>query len=194
MDFNPGIDRDQAVVALVIEEAGNKLQSLQQGYLGRTTLQKILYFLQVSGVPLQYRFDVHHFGPFCPDVLHDVEWLTELGIVGDTSQNPQKYSNYRITSEGKKHLVESEVAKSAESHKETIRTIVGALLPLEVDELELIATLHYAYREVRASASETPKRSVIINRFKVFKGDKFEEQRIESACDRMARAHLMEFV
>ncbi|MDB5313172.1 MAG: hypothetical protein JWO38_7374 [Gemmataceae bacterium] len=36
-------------------ESGNR-------YLGRTALQKILYFLQISGVPMRYRFEIYHYG------------------------------------------------------------------------------------------------------------------------------------
>jgi hypothetical protein len=39
-----------------------QVHSLAQ--LGRTAIQKILYFLQALNVPMRYRFDVHDHGPF----------------------------------------------------------------------------------------------------------------------------------
>jgi hypothetical protein len=71
---------EQAIVAAVIQEAG-KIADQKNRYLGRTAVQKILYFLQVCGVPLRYRFDVYHYGPFCSGVFNDIDWLTIMEIV-----------------------------------------------------------------------------------------------------------------
>ena len=64
-------------------------------YLGRTAIQKILYFLQISGVPMRYRFDIYHYGPYCDRLSRDVEWLMADGVLKDASSNTRKYSNYR---------------------------------------------------------------------------------------------------
>jgi uncharacterized protein YwgA len=32
--------------------------------LGRTILQKLCYFAKASGVPLPFRFEIYHYGPF----------------------------------------------------------------------------------------------------------------------------------
>src|SRR4051812_26829490 len=65
------------------------------GYLGRTALQKILYFLQILGVPMRYRFEIYHYGPYCDRIYRDVELLLADGVLRDASSNPEKYSNYR---------------------------------------------------------------------------------------------------
>ena len=56
---------EHALLAKVVSEA-NAVAQKQGGYLGRTALQKIVYFLQALDVPMRYRFDVHLHGPFGP--------------------------------------------------------------------------------------------------------------------------------
>ena len=53
---------EQAVLAATARAAAGHAD---KGYLGRTALQKIVYFLQISGVPMRYRFDIYHYGPYC---------------------------------------------------------------------------------------------------------------------------------
>jgi hypothetical protein len=50
--------------------------------IGRTSLMKCLYFLQVvRDVPLGYRFRLYIYGPFDPDVLNDLSLAERLGAV-----------------------------------------------------------------------------------------------------------------
>jgi uncharacterized protein YwgA len=58
--------------ALLAATAQAAAESGDNGYLGRTALQKILYFLQTSGVPMRYRFDIYHYGPYCDRITRDV--------------------------------------------------------------------------------------------------------------------------
>ena len=64
---------EHALLAKVVQEAAEITQR-QGGFLGRTAIQKIVYFLQVLGVPMRYRFEVFHYGPFCITILGDLEW------------------------------------------------------------------------------------------------------------------------
>src|SRR5215469_3744796 len=112
-----------------------------KGYLGRTALQKIAYFLQLSGVPLRYRFDIYHYGPYCDRISRDVELLVADGILKDNSSSPEKYSNYRPASE-MEELLQAHAALLG-VHQEKINMVVQTLLPLEPEHLELLATLDY---------------------------------------------------
>ena len=85
-----------ALVTLVIKKAQEVFKESGDGYLGRTALQKILYFIGRRGVPIPYRFDIYHYGPFCQDISHDMEWLIMDDVVEDISGAQQRYSNYRL--------------------------------------------------------------------------------------------------
>lgn len=39
-----------------------------QSIQGRKRLQKVVYFLQYAGCPLDCRYTLHHFGPYSRDV------------------------------------------------------------------------------------------------------------------------------
>jgi uncharacterized protein YwgA len=65
---------EHALLAKVVKEA-TAVAPKEGGYLGRTAIQKIVYFLQVLDVPMRYRFEVCHYGPFCTTILGDLEWL-----------------------------------------------------------------------------------------------------------------------
>src|SRR5260370_18746724 len=92
---------EQALLTEIVEMA---TQSNFDGFRGRTALQKILYFLQISGVSMQYRFDLYHYGPYCDLISRDVELLLADGVIRDDSPNPKKYSNYRTSDEARELL------------------------------------------------------------------------------------------
>src|SRR5271168_5186579 len=84
---------EHALLAQVVKEAA-AVSPKQGSYLGRTTIQKILYFLQVLDVPMRYRFEVSHYGPFCHTILGDTEWLMADKVITDSSPNTEKYSKF----------------------------------------------------------------------------------------------------
>ena len=73
---------EHALLAVTAREAA---KSGEAGYLGRTALQKIVYFLQIAGVPMRYAFDIYHYGPYCDRVSRDVELLLADGVLKDAS-------------------------------------------------------------------------------------------------------------
>jgi uncharacterized protein YwgA len=173
---------EHALLAKVVKEAAAVAQN-EGGYLGRTAIQKVVYFLQVLNVPMRYRFDVHHFGPFCDSILGDTEWLTADGVIVDSSPNPEKYSIF-TPGPASDELI-TKYSDKLQEHERTITSTVKALLPLKPDHLELIATLDYAFRETRATAGKKPARKAVISRFREFKGDKFSEAEIAKTYDQL---------
>src|SRR5258706_6475687 len=135
---------EHALLAMIAKEAAGVSQE-QGGYLGRTAMQKIVYFLQVLEVPMRYRFELFHYGPFCQNILGDLEWLVADQVISDRSPNPEKYSKY-TPGLACEELLAKHAAKLKEC-QDTVKSTVKALLPLKPDHLELIATLDYAFRE-----------------------------------------------
>lgn len=177
---------EQALLAVTAQEA---VASGGDGYLGRTALQKILYFLQIAGVPMRYAFDIYHYGPYCDRVSRDVELLLADGVLKDASTSPAKYSNYRPDA-GADELIGSH-ASALKPHRETIGKVVRSLLPLEPDHLELLATLDYPYRQLTAGGAG-PWKERVVERFVQVKKDKFPVDEVRAAYDSMVRAGLAE--
>jgi uncharacterized protein YwgA len=178
---------EHALLAKVVREAADVAQK-HGGYLGRTAIQKIVYFIQVLDVPMRYRFEVSHYGPFCNTILGDLEWLIADEVISDSSPNPEKYSKY-TPGPACDELLDKHAAKLQE-YEATVKSTVEALLPLQPDHLELIATLDYAYREMKATLGKKPPKKIVIARFRDFKGEKFNEKEIAETYDRLEAADL----
>ncbi len=179
---------EHALLAMVVKEAAGVVQQ-EGGYLGRTAVQKIVYFLQVLDVPMRYRFDLYHYGPFCSNILGDLEWLMADEAILDDSLNREKYSKYAPGP-----LCDELIAKHGaklQQFEKTVKSTVKALLPLKPDHLELIATLDYAFREVSATLGKKPPKAKVIARFQEFKGDKFQNKTVEETFDRLEAAGLL---
>lgn len=180
--------QDQALLALVIKKSQEAAQA-RGAFVGRTALQKLLYFLKVLGVPMNYRFDIYNYGPFCAEIMSDAEVLLADDVIVDSSNDRNKYSNYapgRCCAElldghaGFVGKVEDKVSKVAK-----------ALAPLRPEHLELLATLHYAHRWVRASGGKGPWRRKTIRRFEEIKGERFSSQQVNSGYDALVGAGLL---
>jgi uncharacterized protein len=176
---------EHALLAMVVKQAVQVSQN-QSGYLGRSAIQKIVYFLQVLNVPMRYRFDVSHYGPFCSTILGDAEWLMADEVIADSSPDPKKYSKYTPGTACDELI--SMHAGQLKEYEDAVKSTVTALLPLKPDHLELIATLDYSFREMKATLGKKPPKEAVIARFREFKGDKFKDKEIGTTYDRLEGA------
>ncbi|RYZ88870.1 MAG: hypothetical protein EOP06_10210, partial [Proteobacteria bacterium] len=89
------VEKEHALLAEIVRLAHEKrLKDGKSGGIGRTALQKIVYFLKVLEVPMRYRFDIYTYGPFCASILTDTEWLEADEAIVDLSENQGKASSY----------------------------------------------------------------------------------------------------
>jgi hypothetical protein len=61
---------------------------------------------------------------------------------------------------------------------------------LKPNHLELVATLDYAFREIKASVGKKPAKEKVIARFKDFKKAKFSDEEIASTYQQLEGAGL----
>ncbi len=177
---------EHALIAATIEAASSKCPNC---YLGRTAIQKLLYFMNVLGVPMEYSFDIHHYGPFCANVMHDVEWLLADEVIEDQSQEP-RYSNYQ-PGPGWSELAE-QFKDNLSEHQATVTSVCNALSDLSPETLELIATLDFSYRWVRARGGQGPWKQLAVDKFKNIKKDKFPDDEIDGWYNTLVKAKLIE--
>src|SRR5205085_3370735 len=142
---------EHAILAATVRAAASAQNS---GYLGRTGLQKILYFLQISGVPMRYKFDIYHYGPYCDRISRDVEWLVADEVLSDASTNPDKYSNYRPANSMQELLRQH--SEGLGKYEKLIDDVVKSLLPIQPDHLEMLATIDYLFRQLKAGGGAGP--------------------------------------
>jgi hypothetical protein len=157
--------------------------------LGRAALQKLLYFLQVSGVPMRYRFDTYPSGPYCERIVRDVDLLLADGVLQEASANPEKCSRLvpgaAAAELTRLHSVE------LEQQGNTVKSVVKALLPFNPGRLEMLATLDYLYRQLLAGGGSGPWKERVIARLLEIKKDKFDRAAIDAAYAAMAGANLI---
>ena len=177
---------DQALVAVVVREAAKA----EECYLSTVALKKILYFLQIAGVPMRYNFDLYHYGPHCDRVFHDLEMLLADGVLKDTSMRSAMHANYRL-GPGAVALIETHALALA-PHLKTIDTVIQAIRPIDLLHLEIITTLDYLYRYLKAGGGHGPWKDRVLKRFQEVKKDKFAAEEASDAYDSMARAGLVE--
>ena len=136
---------------------------------GKTSIQKIVYFLQ-SGleIPLGYRFKMHYFGPYSEELDGKLSLSDAMGVV-EIGLDSAGYG-YHIKP-GKYNVEEVEPSMTWEEIDETINN----LAELDLPQLELLATIHF----VQSIRSRWDRRKVImtVHRLK----PKFSEERIEKA-------------
>ena len=179
--------QDHALLAMVIEEA-SQTASEQGSFVGRTAVQKIMYFLKALGVPMGYRFDIHHYGPFCDEILRDAEWLIADNVIVDHSNNPQKYSNYTPDAALPELLAKY---NNLEPLRKQIQSVVRTLVPMRPERLELLATLDYLYRKHRAGGGDGPWKSSVLKSFLEIKGERFQQADVEHVYDAMVKIGLV---
>lgn len=180
--------RNHALLALVIREAA-KAAKENHGYVGRTAVQKIMYFLNAKGVPMGYRFDLYHYGPFSDQVISDIDWLVADDVIAEQSQKPEKYSNYAPGEGAEEFLAKFDQTLAPITNQ--VKETVSLLAPMKPEKLELLATLDYIYRQEK-SAGKTPLKQAVVSRLQKVKPDKFTQEDVEQAYDEMIEVGLTE--
>lgn len=176
---------EHALVAAVIATAK---ENCPDCYLGRTAIQKIIYFLNVLGVPMRYDFDIYHYGPFCSSIMSDVDWLIADNVIVDSSTR-DKYSDYRPGPLSDELL--NRYQEEIDQHMPMIQSVVQALGDMTPNDLELIATLDFCYRWVSARGGDGPWKDETIRKFKNIKKEKFSNEEIEHWYGQLVSAELI---
>jgi len=147
-------------------------------YLGRTALQKLLYFAKALGVPLPFSFEIYTYGPYSDRVTFVAEAMLADETLQDTSKEPERYSNYRITERGKDLL--ERYSQHLEPHREVLEKVVRVFGRFDPNTLELIATLHFLARQVKRQWPEAPLKEEVLRRFLAIKGERFSQDDVSS--------------
>ena len=148
---------------------------------GKTKLQKLLYFTQEAiGAPLEYRFRMHHYGPFAEDIENDISLMKAIGHL-DVQLDSSGFGYHIRLASPELIPLDEELDKC----KERMTRAIDKLGMLDVPELELWATVHF----VQELLKETTKEKVIenVSRLK----PKFSQQTIGAAYDQLVKSELM---
>lgn len=177
---------EHVLIAATVEAASKKCPQCD---IGRTAIQKLLYFMKVLGMPMKYSFDMHHYGPFSQDVMNDVECLLADDVIEDKSQET-RYSNYRPGPGWA--VLEGQYEEKLAEYRHIVDNVCEALSDMSPEALELISTLDFSFRWVRARGGNGPWKEAAIDKFKDIKKDKFTDDEIERWYATLVEAGLIE--
>lgn len=157
-DFEIRLNQRQAFLVEVIrrcEIVGHRI--------GRTALQKIPYFLVVRGAPVEYQFDLYHYGPFCQDILYDASLLESLGAIEDSRDGYYGGSRYKAGKNADALL--KDYSEVIQANSTTLDEVIRLLAELDATSLEVVATIDYFYRYVSAMELPEPRKGEVLKRF-----------------------------
>ena len=158
-------------------------------YLGRTAVQKLVYFAKVLGVPVPCSFEIYTYGPYSDAVTFSIDSLMADDVIVNTSAKP-RYSDYRLGRNAQEILEKYE--RSIGPYKAVIDNVVGVLGAFRPEELELVATLHFIYHRLKRISGRTPDKAPVMGEFRRVKGKKFSQEEIDSFYEALKRARLIE--
>ncbi|HEY0087932.1 MAG TPA: hypothetical protein VGB37_03755 [Candidatus Lokiarchaeia archaeon] len=119
-------------------------------YYGKIVIQKILYFLQeTENVNLNFRFTFYHYGPYSEELARDIQ-LMELNGLINSSVDPKGmgYSIHLNEEVAQKYIEQSRQIIDKNSDK--IARILSDFGRFKPKFLELYATIHFVYQDLRS--------------------------------------------
>ena len=120
------------------------------GDIGKTKIQKIVYFLQESlNVPLMYPFRMHYYGPYSDDLDGTLSLTKSLGYI-NIEPDPNGFGYHVMPVEEKDNLSWQAYNMSEDPDiREPIENIdqaIDVLGELDTPQIELYATIHFISR------------------------------------------------
>ncbi len=138
----------------------------------KKTLQKIVFLIQAKQIDLGCDYGIHFYGPYSADLDFAVRELCDEGVL------KIEYT----TTEHKICLTDKDSVH--EYNNANVEKIIDEFAKDTASELELLATALYVYL-IDKNSSE------VISRVKKIKGEKYSNQRISDAIQRLKRTEFI---
>ena len=168
--------QDLGVIVGLIDRVTDQIPQL-----GKTQFQKLVYFLQETGIPLGFKYEIYHYGPYSFDLSNVMDTLDTLGVI-DVSTDPAGYGFHISTGRfSEKYQPQPKDIKKIEE----LLNVLGALTPAN---LEVKATLHFV-NKVLQKRNQNDRESVI-EKVQALK-PRFDRRFIANCYDDLQRANLM---
>lgn len=179
-------DLCSAFMALIVECYAKHIGD--RHFLGRTAMQKLVYFAKVLGAPIPCSFEIYTFGPYSDTVTFAMDSLLADDVLKDISNKPN-YSNYRPGDNSNEIL--EKYRDAIGPYRGTVDSVVQSLGSFEPLQLELIATLHFSHHRLKQIAKKDPSKDEVVAEFKRVKKDKFTQSEIDSFYGALKNAKLI---
>ncbi len=129
----------------------------ERGYdIGRTKLQKLVFFLQDLAPVPKYRYELRHYGPYSYELSSDVEKLASLGFI-ETQHDSSGYG-YHIYP-GHRSILDSAALAGFEQF---VNEVVNNFAPLETRQLEIMSAIRFV-DEILVSKGRRPEQTEVLD-------------------------------
>lgn len=156
--------------------------------LGRTILQKLCYFAKASGVPLPFRFEIYHYGPFSQEIFYRTDDLLLDGVIEDRSSDPAQ-SNFVPGSNLDPFL--NFFGEAIKQYEANLKRVAIMFSRLDPSQMELVSTIHYIHSSHSEWFKKVPSKDAVVTSVVQLKGHKFTKQIVEKAYDILRDATLL---
>ncbi|MDD2422388.1 MAG: hypothetical protein PHU78_09670 [Heliobacteriaceae bacterium] len=173
---------EDAVITYVVKNWGNGQTNIP---LGRTLIQKICYFLKAKGIPLDFKFDIYHYGPYSQELYSRMDELVADGIVIDRSEQKSK-SVYKPGENTDELMNQHDISQ----YIDEIDDIIKLFNQFHPTEMELLATIHYLQTTATKYYGTAPTKNEVVEKVLTVKRDKFSQELISRAYDALKQADL----
>jgi hypothetical protein len=123
--------------------------------VGRTKLQKLVYFLQDITPIEEYRYQLRHYGPYSAELSREVDTLTSLGFIR-VEEDPTGYG-YHIYPGSRA----PERPADLHRYERAIDLVIRTLAPLELGQLEVMATIKFVDYALSNEGRRPPEPDVL---------------------------------
>ena len=155
---------------------------------GKTILEKVVYLLQVVyDVDCGYEFSLYNYGPFCSELLSDLDYVNSLGGVTIVAGH---WGGYDIKPGLKKDYIISRGIDFINNNIDSIQEVVDNFGTYSAKELELRSTIVYADRDILQTKQPLSK-SEFLQLIKQIKSH-FSIEQIDDAYSELASNGFVE--
>jgi uncharacterized protein YwgA len=150
---------------------------------GKKAFQKLVYFGQVLGVPLNHSYKMYYYGPYSETVAEELTLALNNGIIAKNGAFSFIYGDNleKVLNDGYDQIADNI------KNLEKLIELFGDMSPYD---LELYATTHFIDKSQKYLYNNHDKDSIIDIVQKV-KGDKFTKNQIDSAYNTLVKWNLL---
>jgi len=152
-----------------------------QTRLGKTQVQKLVYFAQDSGIPLNYEYEIYHYGPYSFELSHDLGSLDSLGIVNVASE-PSGYGfDISVGRFSEKFKLETKYQKRVDKVLEQFGLNSAA-------QLEVKATIHFVHSVIKSKIPAVKVKAEVVQKVLALK-PRYTEEFVRGCYAGLEEAH-----
>lgn len=141
----------------------------------RILLQKLIFYMSETGVPIKYHFEPHLYGPFSKQLRRD---LDELVFWDELYTDGNKYSLGNGISIELSEEIKTKVEKGIDEFKKLVLDDFG------FESMEKIGTVLYCIRALQENDLDINTDSVL-DEFQIWKGNKYSRDDVLEIYERL---------